>query len=132
MSEAEKRGLALFAEIYGEEVAEGARRNYAEGGTFGGEQSRWTMEWTFGSVWVRDGLERKLRSCTVLGMLIAQGAFDEIKYHTRMGMKNGLSRTELEEIFYTTFPYCGFPAAAKAKRAMLEAFAEIDNQENDK
>ena len=71
-------------------------------------------------------MERKLRSCVVLGMLIGLRAHDEIKYHTKMGIKNGLTRKELEEIFYTAFPYAGFPAANVAKAAMLEAFAELD------
>ena len=130
MSDAEDKGLALFAEIYGSEMAAGTRAWYEKGEDFGAEQGRWTMEWAFGSVWTRKGLSRKERSCTVLGMLIAQGAHEEVKYHTRMGMKNGLSRTEIEEIFYTAIPYCGFPAAAAAKRAMMAAFAEIENEEN--
>ena len=132
MSEAEEKGLKLFAEIYGQDMADGARRNYETPGTFGSEQSRWTMEWTFGSVWTRPGLSGKMRSCVVLGMLIGQGAEDEIRYHTRMGMKNGLTREEIEEIFYTTFPYCGFPAANVAKRAMLQGFDDFDKQEKDK
>ena len=43
-----------------------------------------------------------------------------------MGMANGLSRQELEEIFYTAIPYAGFPAANTAKAAMLEAFGEME------
>jgi alkylhydroperoxidase/carboxymuconolactone decarboxylase family protein YurZ len=121
-----EKGLKLFAEIYGDEMAAGANAQVEEGTAFGSEQTRWTMEFTFGSVWARDGLERKLRSCVVLGMLIALRQPDEIKYHTKMGIKNGLSRQELEEIFYTAFPYAGFPAAQTAKVAMLEAFAGMD------
>jgi 4-carboxymuconolactone decarboxylase len=123
-----EKGLKLFAEIYGEEIADGARARAEAGSDFGSEQIRWTMEFTFGSVWARAGLERKLRSCVVLGMLIALRQHDEIKYHTRMGMKNGLSRAELEEVLYTAFPYAGFPAAQVAKKAMLEAFAEMQTE----
>jgi alkylhydroperoxidase/carboxymuconolactone decarboxylase family protein YurZ len=122
-------GLKLFGEIYGEAAATGIDAQVARGSDFGVEQSRWTLEFTFGSVWSRPGLDRKLRSCVVLGMLIALRQHDEIKYHTKMGLKNGLSRTEFEEIFYTTFPYAGFPAAQNAKKAMLEAFAEIEAEQ---
>jgi alkylhydroperoxidase/carboxymuconolactone decarboxylase family protein YurZ len=66
-------------------------------------------------------MARKLRSCVVLGMLIAGGHHDEIRFHTKMGTANGLTRDEFEEIFLTTIPYCGFPAANVAKAAMLEA-----------
>jgi 4-carboxymuconolactone decarboxylase len=121
-----EKGLKLFADIYGEEMAAGADARVQAGDSFGIEQSRWTMEFTFGSVWTRDAMERKLRSCATLGMLIALRQHDEIKYHTKMGIKNGLSRTELEEIIYTSIIYAGFPAAQSAKKAMLEAFAELD------
>lgn len=129
MSEAENRGLEIFEEIYGKEFAEGARQFYEKGEGFGPEQARWTMEWAFGAVWAREGLSRKERSCAVLGMLIGLRASDEIRYHSKMGMKNGLSRKELEEIFYTAIPYAGFPAANVAKAAMLQAFADLDGED---
>ena len=123
-------GLKLFTEIYGEAAAAGTQAAALNTELFGSEQSRWTIEFAFGEIWTRPGLERKLRSCVVLGMLIAARQAEEIKYHTKMGMKNGLSRTELEEIFYTALPYVGFPAAQSAKRAMLEAFAELEAAED--
>lgn len=132
MTEAERRGLEIFAEIYGQEMADGARAMYEKGEAFGAEQARWTMEWSFGAVWARDGLSRKERSCAVLGMLIGQGQSEEIRYHTRMGLKNGLTRKEIEEILYTAIPYAGFPKAATAKQAMLAGFADHDREENKK
>jgi alkylhydroperoxidase/carboxymuconolactone decarboxylase family protein YurZ len=46
-----------------------------------------------------------------------------------MGMANGLTRREIEEIFYTAIPYSGFPAANAAKAAMLEAFEELEGKQ---
>ncbi|MCB2060295.1 MAG: carboxymuconolactone decarboxylase family protein [Novosphingobium sp.] len=126
MSEARDKGLALFREVYGDEMADGAVAHGHSTTDFGPEQVNWTFEWAFGSVWAREGLQRKLRSCAVLGMLIGQGQSEEIKAHTIMGLKNGLTRKELEEIFYTAIPYAGFPAANTAKTAMLEAFAQME------
>jgi alkylhydroperoxidase/carboxymuconolactone decarboxylase family protein YurZ len=128
MEDARAKGLAIFREVYGEEMAQGVARTADSGAPFVGEQSRWTLEWAFGSVWAREQMERKLRSCAVLGMLIAGGHHEEIRFHTKMGLANGLTRAELEEIFYTAIPYCGFPAANTAKAAMQEAFAELDAQ----
>lgn len=121
------RGQALFAEIYGEDMAARCRQ-FAEGNQgFGPLQAKWTLELPFGQVWTREEqLPRKLRSLVVLGMLIGQGQTEEIKYHTKMGLKNGLTRQELEEVFYSAIPYCGFPIANTAKAAMLAAFAELD------
>jgi len=129
MTEAFDKGIALFREIYGDEMADGLLRQVEAKAPFSGIQSLWTLEWSFGALWARDGLERKMRSCAVLGMLIGQGQPEEIKFHTIMGMANGLTRTELEEIFYTAIPYAGFPAANTAKAAMFEAFAAIDKAE---
>lgn len=119
-----EKGLALFAEIYGEDMARGTRERIEQGGGFGDEQSRWTIDFAFGEVWTREAMERRMRSATVLGMLIAQRAHDEIRYHTRMALRNGVTRQEIEEIFYTAIPYCGFPAAQAAKKAMLEGLAD--------
>lgn len=117
-----EKGAAIFAEIYGDDMARSTQA-LGESDAFGALQSRWTMDFAFGEVWARDGMERRMRSATVLGMLIAQRAWDEVKYHTFMGLKNGLTRTEIEEIFYTAIPYCGFPNAQYAKKAMLEGLA---------
>ncbi|MDE2405234.1 MAG: carboxymuconolactone decarboxylase family protein [Sphingomonadales bacterium] len=126
MNHNRENGLALFGEIYGPEMAQGCAKFADSGEGFGPRQAEWTLDFVFGQVWSSDRLARKLRSCTVLGMLIGQGAAEEIKYHTKMGIRNGLTRAELEEIFYTAIPYCGFPAAATAKTAMLAAFTELD------
>ncbi len=126
MSEAREKGLALFEQVYGPEMADGIQNYIASSDEFGVKQAEWTLDWAFGEVWTRSGLERKMRSCAVLGMLIGLRAADEIKFHTKMGLANGLTRQELEEVFYTAIPYAGFPAANVAKAAMLEAFAELD------
>ncbi|WP_254514949.1 carboxymuconolactone decarboxylase family protein [Novosphingobium sp. G106] len=121
------KGQALFAEIYGQDMADGCRAFGDSGEGFGSLQAKWTLEFPFGQIWTRDEqLPRKLRSFAVLGMLIGQGQVDEIKYHTKMGIANGLTRVEFEEIFYSTLVYAGFPAANTAKAAMLEAFAELE------
>lgn len=41
------------------------------------------MEHAWGSVWTRDGLDRKTRSMITLSMLIAQKAHGELKGHVR-------------------------------------------------
>lgn len=121
-----EKGLALFEDIYGPEMTRGLEANLSTPGTFASLQSQWTVDFAFGEVWSREALARKARSCAVIGMLIAQRAHEELVYHTRMGLANGLTRSELEELVYTAIPYCGFPAAQAAKAAMLEAFAAID------
>lgn len=120
-----EKGVALFREIYGDEAADSLVA-FMQTDKFGVECARWSTDFTFGSVWTREGLDRKLRSCVVLGMMIALRQYDEIRYHTKMGTANGLSKTEIEEILYTTVPYCGLPASNTARAAMEEAFAQME------
>jgi 4-carboxymuconolactone decarboxylase len=123
MEKSREKGLNIFREVYGDEMTDGLIANM-EKDDFAVEIMRWTADFSFGSVWARENLQRKLRSCVVLGMLIALRQHDEIRYHTKMGMANGLSKKELEEILHTAVPYCGFPAANTAKAAMKEVFAQ--------
>ncbi|MFT3929264.1 MAG: carboxymuconolactone decarboxylase family protein [Spongiibacteraceae bacterium] len=120
-----EKGVALFREIYGDKAADGLVA-VMESDRFGVECIRWSTDFNFGSVWTREALERKSRSCAVLGMMIALRQYDEIKYHTKMGMKNGLSKAEIQEILYSSVPYCGIPASNTARAAMEEAFREIE------
>jgi 4-carboxymuconolactone decarboxylase len=119
-----EKGLEIFRQVYGDDLTEGLIANM-QSDAFAVEISKWSTDFSFGTVWAREGLERKLRSCVVLGMMIALRQKDEIRYHTKMGMANGLTRKEIEEILYSAVPYCGFPAANTAKAAMLEAFAQL-------
>ena len=120
-----KKGLALFGEIYGTDMAAGMQRQI-ESGDFGADLAGYACDFAFGEIWSREGMTRKMRSCVVIGMLIALRQSEEIGYHVKMGLANGLTRTELEEILATAVPYCGIPAAQNAKAAMKKALAGID------
>lgn len=129
MNEDFEKGLAVFADVYGPEMAEGCRKGAQSGDDFTALHIKFSMELPFGQVWTReDKLSRRDRSLAVLGMCIGQRSFEEIKYHTIMGVANGLTRSEIEEVFFSTIPYCGFPAANTAKAAMLEGFKVLEEQ----
>jgi alkylhydroperoxidase/carboxymuconolactone decarboxylase family protein YurZ len=126
MNYSREKGLEIFQDVYGEAAVDGLKA-YMETDDFGVEYAKWSTDFAFGTVWARDALERKMRSCAVLGMMIALRQSDEIRYHTKMGLANGLSRKEIEEVLYSAVPYCGLPAANVAKAAMKQAFAELDS-----
>jgi 4-carboxymuconolactone decarboxylase len=124
MSDTRQTGLAIFSEVYGEDAAKGLAA-YMETDDFGVETAKWATDFAFGTVWARPEMGRKLRSAAVLGMMIALRQQGEIRYHTKMGMANGLTRQDIEEILYSAVPYCGLPAANVAKEAMRLAFDDL-------
>ena len=92
MSENFEKGIKVFAEVYGPEQAQGLRDFVAGGEGFGVKQAEWSMEWAFGQVWTREAeMSRRDRSLAVLGMMIGLRSFEEIRYHTKMGIANGLT-----------------------------------------
>ena len=130
MSDDFEKGMAIFADVYGQDMADSCRQGAASGDDFTALHIKFSMELPFGQVWTReDKLSRRDRSLAVLGMCIGQRSFDEIKYHTIMGMANGLTRTEIEEVFISSIPYCGFPAANLAKAAIVEGFKVVEGGE---
>ena len=127
MSGGEDERHAIFAAGFGKAMTDDVEALGESRDTFGALQPKWTLELPYGELWTREEqLPRKLRSFTVLGILIGLRQPEEIKAHVRMGLANGLTRQEFEEIFYSAVFYGGFPIANTAKRAILEAFAEIE------
>ena len=127
MGDKQERGLEFFSKVLGEDNAAGMREHIGSS-DFGKECGNWAIDFAFGTVWTREGLDRKMRSCAVLGMLIALRQTDEIKYHVRIALANGLTVQEIEEVLYLSVPYAGFPAANSAKAAMIEVLREVEGE----
>ena len=129
MNDKRERGVAFFGDVLGEDQTSGLRDHIASS-AFGKECATWAADFAFGTVWTRDGLDRKMRSCAVMGMLIALRQTEELKYHVRIALANGLTVKEIEEVLYLSVPYAGFPAANSAKHVMIEVLRELEAGRN--
>jgi 4-carboxymuconolactone decarboxylase len=82
-----------------------------------------------GEMWSRPELSRRDRSLIVVSTLAAQARDEELELHTGVALRNGLTRTEIEELVVTVAAYAGFPAAMAASRrvdAALRAAAGVE------
>lgn len=70
--------------------------------------------YAWGSVWARDGLDRRTRSSITLALLAALGREGELAMHVRAARRNGLSPQEISEVLLHTAVYAGVPAANAA------------------
>jgi 4-carboxymuconolactone decarboxylase len=68
----------------------------------------------WGSVWAREGLDRRTRSCMTLALLTALGHHEELAMHVRAALRNGLSADEIGEVLLHTAVYAGVPASYSA------------------
>lgn len=111
--EDQKLGEIVRREVMGTDYVDASLANASE---FDMPLQAAAMEHAWGSVWRRDGLDRKTRSIITVSMLIAQRAHDELKGHIRGALNNGVSEEEIREIILHSAAYCGYPAALSAMR----------------
>jgi len=123
MNDKWQAGHDLMASMMGPQFAAGVE-GAANSGNFGADIARMAIEFAFGDVWARPGLERKARSIAVISSLITQGRMAELKNHLRFGLNNGLTPAELQEVIIQVLPYVGFPAVAEAMTAAIEVLRE--------
>jgi len=77
-----------------------------------------------GAMWARPELSRRDRSLLVISTLAAQARDEELVLHTRIGLRNGLKREEVEEILLHVAAYAGYPAAMAASRKVDQGLRE--------
>jgi 4-carboxymuconolactone decarboxylase len=77
-----------------------------------------------GAMWSRPQLPRRDRSLLVISVLAAQARDEELVAHTRIGVRNGLTQDEIEEIVLHVAAYAGFPAAMASSRRIDEALRQ--------
>ena len=88
---------------------------------------KYIIEFAFGDVYSRPGLDLKSREIATVAALAALGtARPQLKVHIHGALNVGCSRREVVEIFIQMAVYAGFPAALNAIFAAGEVFAERD------
>lgn len=85
--------------------------------------------YAWGSIWTRDGLDRRSRSIVTLTALVARGHHEELAMHLRAARRNGLSNDEIKEVLLQTAIYCGVPDANTAFRIASQVLADYDTAE---
>ena len=86
------------------------------------------MEYAWGEIWARPGLDRKTRSMITIAMLVGMGKLDELKLHFRATRNTGVSRDEVKELLMHAAIYCGVPAAFGAFQVAAQIFDEMDRE----
>lgn len=90
---------------------------------------RYTIEFPFGDIYSRPGLDLRSREIAVVSALTALGnAAPQLKVHINGALNVGVSRTEVVEIIMMMAVYAGFPAALNGMAAAKEVFTEWDRE----
>ncbi len=82
------------------------------------------IEFAYGDVYARPGLEAKNRALVVITAVVTQGAAPQTKTHIQRGYHAGLTQTEIVEALLQLVPYIGFPKVQNALTIAQQVFAE--------
>lgn len=86
--------------------------------------ARYLIEFPFGDIYSRPGLDLRSREIATIAALTAMGnAAPQLKVHIEAGLNVGLSRDEITEVIMQMAVYAGFPAALNGLFAAKEVFA---------
>ena len=113
------RGLRALAEITGESgvsVIDGLR-------DIAPDFADWIVEFSYGDVMARPGVDRRTRQLATIAALTALGnARPQLKVHMEGALNVGCRPQEIIEIIMQMAVYAGFPAAINALAVAREVF----------
>ncbi|MDD9654256.1 carboxymuconolactone decarboxylase family protein [Klebsiella pasteurii] len=86
--------------------------------------ARYLIEFPFGDIYARPGLDLRSREVATIAALTALGnAAPQLKVHIAAGLNVGLTHEEITEVIMQMAVYAGFPAALNGLFAAKEVFA---------
>lgn len=116
-----QRGLAKLKEIDGE----AGERVVESLAGIAPDFARYLVEFPFGDIYSRPGLDLKSREIAVVAALTALGnAAPQLKVHVNGALNVGASRTEIIETIMQMAVYAGFPAALNGLAVAREVFEQ--------
>ena len=121
-------GLKVRSDVLGSEYVQKSINAATE---FNKPLQELVTEYCWGSVWTRDGLDRKTRSMLNLAMLSVLNRPHELKLHTAGALRNGCTPEEIREVLLQVVIYAGVPCGVDAFRVAKEVI-EAYNAEQTK
>lgn len=121
-----QQGLAKLREIDGE----AGERVIDSLAGIAPDFARYLIEFPFGDIYSRPGLDLRSREIAVVAALTAMGnAAPQLKVHLQAALNVGVTREEIVEVIMQMAVYAGFPAALNGLAAAREVFAAQEEQE---
>ncbi len=123
MEERYDRGLENLEKIH-PEASKALMKNLKD---IAPDLGRFVVEFAYGDIYERPGLDLKSREIATVAALTAIGdTRPELKDHIKGALNVGCSRKEIIEVIMQMAVYAGFPRAINGITIAKEAFEEID------
>lgn len=87
--------------------------------------ARYLIEYSFGEIYARSGLDNRTKELAVVAALTAMGtAAPQLKVHTHAALHVGCTPEELREVIIQICSYAGFPATLNAMKTLVDVLQE--------
>src|SRR6202171_5592202 len=73
-----------------------------------------TEQVLFGDIWERPGLSKRDRSLITVASLVALNRTEQLRFHLRRALENGVTKDEIVELITHLAFYSGWPTAMSA------------------
>lgn len=118
-----QRGRRRYDEVYGEGAAD---RLLAALSGPGADLGRYGIDFNFGEIYSRPGLDLRQRQIASIAALVGMGdCVPQLKGHIKAGLNVGLTPEEIVEVIIHCVQYVGFPRAINAVNAAKGVFADM-------
>lgn len=128
-SELYEKGIALRSELLGEDVVERMNQSTYDDNPIMQEFRDLVAETVFGSLWMRSGLDLKIRTLICVVTDATMGRDPELRLHLRMARRQGWTEKELTETLLHMSGYVGVPLIREAVISASEVFKEMREEE---
>jgi len=113
-------------------LADGPERMMEGPGRASPELVRLAVEFAYGDIFSRPGLDKKYRQIATVAALTAMAnAPLQLKSHIEGALNVGFSREEVVEVIMQMAVYAGFPAALNGMIAADQVFSSLDRADHD-
>jgi 4-carboxymuconolactone decarboxylase len=118
LEELTRRGQALMAELHGDRAQQGyaAPDNPVTGALY-----PMAIQYGYGEIWFRPGLERRSRALVAVAAFTALRLPEQVAKFGQSALNVGMTCGEVIEAVIQTAPYSGFPPALNALAALAVA-----------
>ena len=89
------------------------------------DMAKFVIEFPYGDIWSRPGLDVKTRELVTIGSLTTLGfPKDQLKAHINNALNAGCTKEEILEVIIQMSVYAGFPASLNALFVAKDVFEE--------
>ena len=109
MSDRYRRGIDVAEQLAADKLEHFVKSGVAE---VAPDFARMVIEFAFGDIYARDGLDLRSRELIAIAVLAASGkAGPQLRVHVESAASAGITRAEVIEVLMQIALYAGFPAA---------------------